>query len=173
MTIRPKDIIVQFLHDSGESILDATGDYSSVNETIFCGPPAGDEWLAYRVIVSIEGSSGNFQPSKYGDLSALSNGVIIRFSEDPTGSSRSTSLDLTDGEPIHSLAEWAALSHEVTNHGISVSGDDEVTIDFDFGHFGGPVRLIGDNGDRLEVFLQDNFTGLVEHRFSLQGVRVV
>ena len=49
------------------------------------------------------------------------------------------------------------------------AGNDQLIARWTFSKAGRPIRLVGDNNERLEVVLNDDFTGLVHQYFVVQG----
>lgn len=50
------------------------------------------------------------------------------------------------------------------------SGNDLVAARWTFANSGRPLVLRGNDGDRLELILRDDFTGLISQTFMIQGV---
>ncbi len=164
--------IYQFLSSTGKggfsSGTDALGDYStatgSSGETFHITPSTGEAFFINRMFVHVQ-DTGAFAAEEYGNLgSALTNGVQIRVQTD-TG----TILDLTD-VTVKANAQWARHAYDVRIDTWSV-GDEFLTCRWSFYKNGYPIRLDGDNNERLEVYLQDSCTGLVEHNFFVNGYK--
>lgn len=49
------------------------------------------------------------------------------------------------------------------------AGNEVLLVRYTFLKSGQFVRLVGDNNERLEVVLNDNLTGLIDHSFLIQG----
>ena len=111
----------------------------------------------------IEDTNGS-DVEKYGNISALTNGIQIRVQDD-TG----TLLDLTDGLPIKSNAHWGRFCYDddIKDWG---SGNEFVQGRWTFSKAGAPIRLDGNTNRRLEILLDDSFTGLIDHTFNVQGI---
>lgn len=150
----------------GTGTKNANGDYSTVSDIFYIQPPAGTQYEINRMIVEIEDTAG-FQAEEYGNLgAALTNGITVR---EQNGDG--TVIDLTDGIPIKTNAGWGALCYDVDLKTWG-AGDEVLLVRWTFATAGNPLFLNGDSLDRLEVILNDNFTGLVEHYFLVQGIEV-
>lgn len=148
---------------NGTGTKQATGDYSAATEIFYLQPAAGEIFHVTRLLVYIE-DAGPFNMDNYGGLAgALANGITVRIQDDS-----GTILDLTDGIPIDHNGAWSRVCYDADpiNYG---SGNDAVAARWTFERSGVPVRLVGDNNERLEIVLNDNFTGLAEHTFLFQG----
>ena len=153
---------------NGTGTKEATGDYSVTAEGFYIEPSPnvdmGNLQIA-RIIVFIEDSQ-NWSANGYGDITAgLTNGIELKvFNEDD-----SVAADLTDGIPIKSNADWHSKCHDVTYTSYGV-GNDFLSVRWTFTKAGKPITL--GYGERLEVMLNDDLTGLVSHRFLAQGIKL-
>lgn len=140
----------------------ANGDYSSEQEIFYCQPGAGEILRVARMLVYIE-DLGNIAIEDYGAINALSNGVVVRVQNDS-----GTILDLTDGLPVKSNGNWARFCYDFT---ITAFGavNNAITARWTFTKAGQFIRLVGDNNERLEVVLNDDLDGLIDHTFIIQG----
>lgn len=131
----------------------------------YCQPPAGEIWRISRLIASYEDTSG-MQAQEYGNLGgALTNGIVIR-KQDDSGSV----INFTNGHPIKTNAAWSSFCYDsdVKTWG---AGNELFTARWSFFKAEQQVRLIGDNNERLEVVLNDNFSGLIHQFFHVQGFK--
>ena len=148
----------------GTGTKDAIGNYSGAEEEFFIAPPAGTVYQINRLIVEVRDGNG-MRAEHYGTLgAALTNGIEVQTR---TGVS-TTVIDLSDGLPITTNAEWGGLCFdaEVKAWG---AGDDFLLVRWTFASSGGNIRLDGDSGERLAVILNDDLTGLGSHTFMAQG----
>lgn len=155
--------------------LDTVGDGSGSKSAIGAGysvgspgifkiqPAAGQVISLERMIVQIE-DAGAPDAEKYGALSALTNGIIVRIANDA-----GVVKELTDGLPIKSNSHWARLCYDVSFSGFA-TGNDFVDVRWTFAKSGRPI-VLGDTGvnERLEVVCQDALDGLIAHTFMVQG----
>lgn len=146
---------------SGEN--NANGDYSSASQVFSVAPPAGVIFLIYNFIVSVE-DVGQMGGSAYGANIALTNGISIR-----TATGAATDVDLTAGLPIVVNADWGRLAYEMVQQNFSM-GRNFIQTKLSFAELGGPIVLDGDKSQKLEVTLNDDFTGLNSHYFQAQGL---
>lgn len=150
----------------GSGTKNANGDYSGGEEIFYIQPPADESFYVSRLIVSIEDASG-FSAAEYGNLAAaLSTGVEVRVQDDA-----GTIIDLTDALPVKTNAGWGALCYDVDLKTWG-QGNELLVVRWTFSKSGQFIKLNGDDGERLEIVLNDDLDGLVGHRFLLQGYRV-
>ncbi len=104
------------------------------------------------------------QAEEYGNLgAALTNGITVRLQD-----SGGTVLDLTDGLPVKTNAGWGQLCYDVDLKSWG-AGNELLLVRWTFERAGQPLRLEGEDSGRLEVVLNDDFTGLLAHTFQVQG----
>lgn len=162
------DLIQRFLDTNGDGTGDvnANGNYSGAEEIFYIQPPPGEVFYIYRMMVAIR-DSGGIRFEEYGNIATgLTNGVSIRVQDDS-----GTKLSLTDAVPILNNAAWGYHSYDVSIASAG-SGDDFVSVRWTFARSGQVIRLDGDLNQRFEVVLNDNLTGLIEHRFKVNGYKV-
>lgn len=153
-------ILSRYLDTNGDGTgtKNANGNYSVTPEQFYIDGPC----TLTRMIVMIEDTAG-MQAEEYGNLGvALTNGVTITI--DRSGLDNNA-VNLTDGLPIKTNAEWGRLCYDVDVKSWG-AGDEVFLARWTFAN-AEPIKL-GD-GDRLEVTLNDDFTGLIEHYFKVQG----
>lgn len=142
--------------------LNAIGNYAT--PTIFkLQPAAGEIYRVTALIVHIS-DVGTFDSGGYGaDATPLTNGIEARVQNDST-----TLATLTNGEPIKSQLDWQhwASSLEYFDFGLGAKGLSAIIRLADYGQ---DIRLVGDNNERLEVVLNDDFTFLTGHHFTVKG----
>lgn len=160
-----KNLISQHLSLSGDGVgtVDFIGDYSSVADIAYIQPPASTIYRVARMIIYIEAGSG-FRAERYGNLSgALANGIHVHVENDG-----GTIVDLTSGFPIKTNGAWghACFDVDLKTWG---AGDEMLLARWTFQRSGQFIRLDGDENERLEISLDDDFTGLVHHKFLIQG----
>ena len=148
----------------GSGTTNAVGNYSGGEEVFFIAPAITENFEVSRMIVSAEDTTG-FQAQEYGNLgSALGTGIVVRVSD-----ADGVKFILTE-EPVTTNANWGTycFDADVKSWG---SGNELLLARWTFALSGTPVRL--NPGDKLEVVLNDDFSGLISHRFLTQGVTQV
>jgi len=148
-----------------EGVHNAVQDYSASGSGVtrfWIGPGAGETYYVNRMLVHIEdaGTPG-WAAEDYGAIT-LTSGVVIRAQEG------GTMVNITGVHPITSNGEWGAHCFDI-DHVNFGTGNEFLNVRWTFGRSGRPLRLIGDNGDFLEVLCGDNMVGLVSHHFEIQG----
>ena len=143
----------------------ANGNYSTNTGSFYLQPPAGEIWRVHRMMINILNTGSATAINQYAGISELSNGIQVRVINGGTD-------DLTNDDPIKKLTDWAAycydldLKNKVNNGNTCYAG-----VRWTFANSGQEIRLIGDNGDRIEVTCRDDLTDLTEHRFLIQGYK--
>jgi len=146
----------------GTGTKSATGDYSGAEEIFFIQPAAGEIFLLERLIVYVV-DVGAFDADKYGNDITLTNGIVLREKDDD-----GVIADITDGLPIKTNSHWARNCYDVAHYSYG-TGNETLAARWTFSKAGSPIRLAGDENNRLEIVLHDKLDGLVEHTFLVQG----
>ncbi len=155
---------------NGTGTKDAVGNYSGAEEIFYLKPADGEFMQVNRLIITVR-DTGAMDAANYGSTSPLTTGVVVREHSDDSG----VIVDWTDGVPIKKNADWGSHCYDadVKTWG---AGDEFLLVRWTFGASGLPMLLDGSRGDKLEVVLNDDFTGtgagLNEHRFLAQGVHI-
>lgn len=164
-----QQLVSRFLDTNGDGTgtKNAIGNYSGAVTKFKLTPAAGEIFRVARLIISIEDTNG-MTAAEYGNLgSALTNGVLVRV-ENGAG----TVLDLTDGDPIITNAEFGSYCFDVTVKSWGQTPDDDLLVArWTFAKYEQMIRLVGDRGEFLSVVLNDDFSGLIAHKFMAQGYR--
>jgi len=154
----------------GTGTTNANGNYSSSAGVFYIQPPAGQIYRIERMMIYIASEKGKIHIDTYVNAAALSTGINVKKL---TGVS-TVVTDYTNGIPIKDFGGWARVAFDVnflaTNE--SVSHNTVASARWTFSKAGYPLRLIGDNSDRLVVTLNDDFsTGgyIDQHYFMVQG----
>lgn len=152
------------LNGDGTGTKSASSVHESPTDNIFyIQPPAGKIYRLARMIVYIEGA-GSFDSGRYGNSGTpLAEGIVVRIQDDS-----GTILDMTNGLPVKTNSQWGRLCHDVEHRSFG-SGNESLTVRWAFTKTGQYIRLDGDANERLEVFLDDDFSNLVDHTFMVQG----
>lgn len=147
----------------GTGTTNAIGDYSSTPLSLRYRPTnATEEFIIHRMIISVE-DAGNFDADQYGNGITLTNGlrIYVKNSSDDI-------LEEITSFPILSSGDLAAHCHDVTLFSFGI-GNNILTARWTFQKSGIPIVLRGTESEYLEVYLNDDFTGLIKHRFVIQG----
>lgn len=144
---------------SGTKIFNST----AVSTVAFCAPGAGEVFRVERLLVHIADAQG--APLEYGALGTLSEGIELKVFRDGV-----EIVDLTAGIPIVSNSGWARVCHDVLSNDWGTPAEDiSISARWTFGKAGQPLRLEGDKSDTFELHMNDDFTGLIDHTFMIQG----
>lgn len=158
------NLVFRYLDTNGDGTgtKNANGDYS-VTPGRFYVQNANDKGMCVsRLIVHIQDAQ-NFSADNYGNLaSALTNGVSVNAKDHVDN----VLLDLTDGLPVKSNADWGRLCYDTINVSYG-SGNDFVQVRWTFSKAGKFLSLAKD--ESLNVDLNDDLSGLVGHYFMVQG----
>ncbi|MEE9533202.1 MAG: hypothetical protein V3W06_02190 [Acidimicrobiia bacterium] len=146
---------------SAGSVTDAIGDYSSTPTRFIWTPLEGRTAHIYRLLVFVQ-DTGAFDAAKYGNNITLTNGIALTV-RNVDGDA--TVHDYTPGR-IFTSGDWAARAFDadVKTWGV---GDEILVVRWTFSRAGSPIALTDDL--YLSVDLNDVFTGLNAHRFTIQG----
>ena len=106
---------------------------------------------------------GSIDSGSYGNGIALTNGIRVYLKN----SSDEVMQEFT-AFPIKTNAHWAAHCHDLTVHDFG-TGNGLESIRWTFSKSGQPIIVKFDQGEYFEVYLNDNFSGLVNHTFIVQG----
>ena len=170
--------VVDLYHNPAHSVyvsrfLDSNGDGTGTNDWIgnyttpdiaYIQPSAGEILHITRMIVTIQ-DDGNLVPDGYGALGELTNGVAVQLRDDSEVIS-----DMTNGDPIKTNVQWGSRCFDIQEHTFGgQQADNVILVRWTFERAGVDLRLVGDEGGRLEVLLSDTFVGLTAHKFCVQG----
>jgi len=156
--------IFQLLSSNGDGTgtADATGNYSSTPLSLKCSRSYGWAHIA-RMIVMIQ-DGGTFDAELYGNGIVLTNGIRVYVKN----ASDAVLWEMTSF-PIISNSDWAGHCHDY-NYSESIGvGDSVASIRWTFDKAGQQCIVKFDQGEYLEVYLNDDFSGLTHHRFTVQG----
>ncbi len=156
--------LFRFLSDDGTSsgVKVATGNYSVSEEIFYIQPPAGKVYQLTRMIVTMQDTT--MQWGQYGGIGALGTGVVVRVVDDG-----GTIIDITYGVPVDTNGSWGARCFDA-EISAPAAGSTFFHCRWTFALAGQKIRLDGDgNNERLEVVLNDDFSGLLAHGFQVHG----
>ena len=144
----------------GTGTKNAVGDYSGAVQDFCRVIPDNERMSVYRLVIHIE-DTGNFLAGGYGAGAALTNGIHISYTQGPLV------VDFDDGVETKTNAGWSRMAYDVTDHTFG-SGNNYLAVRLSFDKMGSPIILGA--GDRFNVELNDNLTGIVAHYFTIQGL---
>lgn len=162
----PTKIYHQFMHNSvGTTNMRVDGSASATTTTTFyVSCPADTELLLHRAIISIYDTKG-MEDEEYGDLGAsLSAGVELKvLSSDGT----TVLADLTGGRPIKTNQGWTQMCYDFGITNFTNTTNAAAAGRWTFSKAGNPIYLTA--GQRLEMDINDDLTGLLSQRVMIQG----
>jgi len=148
--------VQEFLKNGGN--VEANGDYSGGAVDFTYAPGAGEQVRIHSGVITIYDSAVG-DPTKYGFLAALTNGIQI-YVKNGGG----VVQQLMGGEDIKTLYHWERLGC-----GVNIGSSGKVWVGvFEFHE---KIRLDGDDGEYLAVTVNDDLTGLDGHTFYVAGHR--
>jgi len=157
-------VVIKLLSTNGDGTgtTDAIGNYSVTPLSLKYIAPEKYIVSLTRIIVKVR-DAGDFDTEKYGNNITLTNGIRI-YQRHGNGD---LIAELT-ALPITSTGDWSAHCYDVQELAFG-TGDHVLSVRWTFAASGQAVKLDGQDGDYLELVLNDNFTGLNEHIFCIQG----
>ena len=159
---RPNDAVFRFLDTNGDGTgtTNATGDYSITPEEVYFEAAVNCD--IHRLIIHI-GDTGGIQAQDYGNIAGgLTNGYTVKALD----ASQAELIDLCAGIPILTNGDIGRYCYDVDLKTWG-SGDEFIQARWTFSKAGSPLHL--PKGYRLSVTLNDDFTGLLQHYFMVQG----
>lgn len=154
------------------SALTLNGDGSTISQNVngavtpqrfWYQPPANRKAHIHRMMVTLRDGQA-VTAEKYGAQDELANGIEVKVSKDAT-----TLDELTfPGENVKTNAGWAAYCYDSKPLDFG-NGDNYVQVRWTFSRSGQPITLDGSNGERLEMTINDDLTGLVNQVSVIQG----
>lgn len=144
---------------------DASENYSSTAARFYAAAATNDN--ANRVleirelICTVEDADSDY--NKYGDLTALTNGVVFRINTLTDGTWGSTPTNLFR-EPVKQLTDWMKLGFAITPLNDSAGATRCLQA---VKTFPDPIVIVGSQYQVFEVYLNDNLSGLAGHHFQI------
>ena len=145
----------------GTGNLKAIGDYSSTATNFGYTCPEGHKMKIYKFLIHIE-DSGSLDSGSYGNNLSITTGIHIYVNKS------GTITELTDNGGIKTNAQWSNFTYDSQVFSFG-SGDSVFAARLDFNKLGKPISL--GPGDSFYVTLNDNYTGLEDHGFIIQGIK--
>ena len=142
----------------------SSGTWSVTVQPDYLGYRATGNLVLSRMLVHLEDTTG-FQSVDYGNMSALTNGVVVEIVD-----ADDTVIDtLTDRLPVKNNANWGAHCYDVRVDSWG-SGNEMLAVRWTFASSGTPILL--KRGEAIRVFLNDDMSGLISHLFTIQGYQL-
>ena len=147
----------------GSGTKNAVGNYSGAPQKFCIAPEAGEIFKVERIIPFLK-DSGSLDSDYYGNGIILTNGIqikVVRFAGQPQ---ETVLADITDGVPVKSNSDWKRLCFDqnISEYG---TGNETAVWRYTFSKDAPAIVLDGDNKEEIQVILNDDFSGLVEHYF--------
>ena len=164
-------MIYRFLdtNGNGTGTKNAVGNYSPAGDgatPFYYEVPVGKNRVEiHRMVFDLTDTAG-IQQDEYGNTGgALVNGFTFQVI-DTDGST--VLLDMCDSVAIKTNGDWGRYCYDVNllDWGTSPANQ-SVQVRWTWARAGQPIIL--DEGQRVQVTLNDDFTGLIEHYFMLHG----
>jgi hypothetical protein len=169
------------LNGDGTGEIEMVGNYSSAEGIFYFEVPAGYHMHANRLIVYLR-DTGAFDAAKYGNNVTLAAGIFLEI----VNESDVVQTTLTP-RPVRTNSEWGSFCYDIVNHSFG-TGDEFLLVRWTFGHATAPgiEQEISGSGARTEGFpplelptgwklrarLNDDLSGLNEHRICVQGIQI-
>jgi hypothetical protein len=167
VALRQEEPIFRYLDTVGDGSGNkvATGDYSGAVEDFILAPPAGVVYYVARMLVSIEDVNIDAIDIYGGLAAALTNGISVLVLD----GAGATTLDLTDGLPVHQNGDWQRMCYDVSIQNQTGNSTDGLYVRWTFTRSNGIIRLNGSENESFVVRLNDPLTGLISHTFHMHG----
>jgi len=131
-------------------------------QTYIMAPLPGHTWHITRILIEMtHGTAGD--NGLFGDLPELTNGVVLRRYDGLTGATSTFTIWRNNSDIVTDMFDvvYSARSGGGGAYGTNCRGT--------FTNAGAIVYLNGTDGDRMEVLVQDDITGLTSFRIKAQG----
>ena len=162
----PTKIFYQYMKNlDGATNMNVDGSASvSGTADFFISCPADTELFLHRALITIYDTKG-MEDNEYGDLgSSLSAGLELKV----LSSDGATVLaDLTGGEPIKTNQGWGQVCYDFGLTNFTNTTNAAAAGRWTFSKGGNPVYLTA--GQRLQMEVNDDLTGLLAQRIMIQG----
>jgi hypothetical protein len=151
-----------------EQLFSTGGDGSGVTEmaglpAIYkVAPPPGYRYELFRLCVVLEDAT-KFSGDLYGGISALTNGILI------TTEGRQGVITNHTPQPIKKSGHWSLVAGVDMAMTDFATGNDIITVRWTFARGGSNIVLDGNEGEFMQVNVQDTLAGLVSHIIQVQG----
>jgi len=159
-----KELIYKFLDTNGDGTgsINMAIDASVTPSTYYIQPPAGEVWRIARWMLYVQDAKG-FDVDKWGNGIVLTNGIVPRIKQ---GGVITNMLQV----PIYNSGDVAQVAYDLELKTFGTA-DDILVARWTFSKAGQYVRLVGDDGDQLQVYLNDNLSTLTSQKVQIQGYK--
>ena len=164
-----KELLFRYLDTNGDGtgVISTDNNHSGAPVSYYIQPPTGEQYVISRMIIYFQ-DRGSIDSGAYGNGITLTNGIQVSVT---TNNGATLITNMTGGQPIIYTTDWMKMCYDgsVFEDG---SGAEAFSARWTFEKTGQRgVVLNGNNNDRLEVILNDNFSGLNEQTFFVQGYK--
>ncbi len=157
--------IVKFLTTVGDGsgTNNLNGNYSTSSTDFYYQPASTQKYYIQQVIIQVS-DTAKFNQIDYGTItSGITNGVKFYINQN------GTEIPLISGFAFKTNEDFFALTPHISLTTFAGTAD-TMTVEFDVQQdFGLPLILDGAENTKFIVRLNDNFSTLTAHRFSLRG----
>jgi hypothetical protein len=142
---------------------DFTGDFSTPDTAYVEATSTTGVIQIQRMIIQLEDSNNSMTMATFGGITALTNGIAI----DVVDADGNSWIDLT---PVtwKSNSDIAGSMYDVRIETVG-SGNDALHARWTYANNLGPKGIYLPVGWKLEMTLQDDYTGLVKQKYTVQG----
>ena len=155
----PEDVFFQHAKNGDSKDMNVDGSTTAVHFDVL--PSSGPLYIQRCNILIID---NNQTPTKFGGLSALDEGVMVRVIE----ADGTVLKDFLDGETIKKNADWVKLAGTDDPIRSPTSGDDEFAVRWTLTKgLGAPLYLC--TGRLLRYTIQDDLSNLTQFEIMAQG----
>ena len=106
--------------------------------------------------------AGTFDANLYANGAILTNGIEFKH----VNAADEVILDLMDGFPVKTNSHWSALCYDWQYNAVG-TGDNTASVRWTFDKAGKSIQVA--DGEKLQMTINDNLTGLTEHFAQIQG----
>ena len=158
--IFPANQLYKLLKDGSTSDMSVNGSVTAVSYQYL----VPTDKIVFIEEINILVIDGGIVPTKFGGITALTNGVLVRAVD----ADLTTVLeDFTEDLPIKKNADWSLLAgsdRETT----AVAGDDTEEVSWSIASESGPLLLT--EGQCFEFLIQDNLEAITEMEVMIEGI---
>ena len=161
-----KRINIYLKNADGESSVNKNYGSAAVSATGIFFYSASTVAYIHRMLIYIYDTKG-MEVEEYGNLgAALSTGLSLTVWNSAGGSAE---LDMMDGRPVTTNGEWSGLCYDVDLKSWTNTSNEVVAGRWSFDKAGEPLYLTAKQQLRLTAV--DDLSGLIDHRFMIQGLQ--
>lgn len=151
---------MKLMHDEDNAaITNANGDYSGAGEKRFVLVGEDQQWLrVHKLVLTIQDTDSDY--NKYGDLTALSNGVQFQIEKKKPSGDPIVLQQLFSGLAIKKTEDMHITGGEIRplNDGAGATRSTQLEIAFDK-----PLDIYTRHFQRLAMYMNDDLQGLLIH----------